>query len=478
MSNPNFNLKRVRRLNQFDTKIQKIVYWMSRDQRLEDNHSLEFAVKLAKQHQAQLAVVFALDLAFASSNIRHFQFMLEGLLELKKQADELDLNFYIFNNSPDKALTELISKQQITTLITDFSPLKIKKNWLKKILETANKQQVDVYEVDSHNIVPVWIASPKEEYAARTIRNKINSKLDEFLTEFSPLEKLLTEVLKLNLETSLEQIQNKENVEQILNQVKQEKNQELLLKHPIQNIKPGVSEANLVLQDFLNQRLGIYNKLRNDPTQEAQSGLSPYLHFGQISSQRVALAVKQKQGDIASEEAFLEELIVRRELSDNFCFYNSNYDNPQGFKEWARITLDQHLNDPREYLYSKEEFEYAKTHDPLWNASQLEMIQTGKMHGFMRMYWAKKILEWTKDYHQAMQIAVYLNDKYELDGRDPNGYVGIAWSIGGIHDRAWFEREIFGKIRYMNYNGCKRKFDVDGYIQKFGANESKGGCIF
>ena len=478
MPNPNFNLKRVRRLNKFDTKIQKIVYWMSRDQRLEDNHSLEFAIKLAKQHQAQLAIVFALDLAFARSNIRHFQFMLEGLLELKKQADELDLNFYIFNNSPDKALTELISKQQITTLITDFSPLRIKKNWLKKILETANKQQVDVYEVDSHNIVPVWIASPKEEYAARTIRNKINSKLDEFLTEFSPLEKLLTEVLKLNLETSLEQIQDKENVDQVLNQIKQEKNQELLLKYPIQNIKPGVSEANLVLQNFLNQRLGIYNKLRNDPTQEAQSGLSPYLHFGQISSQRVALAVKQKQGNIASEEAFLEELIIRRELSDNFCFYNSNYDNPQGFKGWARITLDQHLNDPREYLYSKEEFEYAKTHDPLWNASQLEMIQTGKMHGFMRMYWAKKILEWTKDYHQAMQIAIYLNDKYELDGRDPNGYVGIAWSIGGIHDRAWFEREVFGKIRYMNYNGCKRKFDVDGYIQKFEANESKGGCIF
>jgi deoxyribodipyrimidine photo-lyase len=163
-------------------------------------------------------------------------------------------------------------------------------------------------------------------------------------------------------------------------------------------------------------------------------------------------------------EFFLEELIVRRELSDNFCFYNPNYDSVAGFHEWAQKTLEEHRGDKREYLYNKDEFESAKTHDDLWNAAQSQLVQTGKIHGYMRMYWAKKILEWTKSPEQALEIAIFLNDKYALDGCDPNGYVGIAWSVGGVHDRAWTEREVFGKIRYMNANGCKRKFDTQKYI--------------
>jgi deoxyribodipyrimidine photo-lyase len=164
--------------------------------------------------------------------------------------------------------------------------------------------------------------------------------------------------------------------------------------------------------------------------------------------------------------AFLEELIVRRELSDNFCFYNPDYDSFNGFHSWAKKTHSIHRDDKRQFTYNLEEFEFSETHDPLWNAAQMEMVKTGKMHGFMRMYWAKKILEWTSSPEEAMQTAIYLNDKYSIDGRDPNGYTGIAWSIGGVHDRAWGEREVFGKIRYMNYNGCKRKFDVEKYIKQ------------
>ena len=169
---------------------------------------------------------------------------------------------------------------------------------------------------------------------------------------------------------------------------------------------------------------------------------------------------------LKDRDAFLEEMIVRRELADNFCHYESNYDYFGGFHPWAQKTLNEHRHDEREYLYPEEQFEESETHDPLWNAAQNEMKVKGKMHGFMRMYWAKKILEWSPSPEVAQQTAIELNDKYQLDGRDPNGYTGIAWSIGGIHDRAWFERPIYGKVRYMNYNGCKRKFDVKKYIER------------
>jgi deoxyribodipyrimidine photo-lyase len=195
-----------------------------------------------------------------------------------------------------------------------------------------------------------------------------------------------------------------------------------------------------------------------------QSNLSPYLHFGQISAQRVALEVSSSSVEESPQQQFLEELIVRRELSDNFCYYNRNYDSIDGFPSWARTSLDKHAKDRRPYIYSLERFEHAETHDELWNAAQMEMIRTGKMHGYLRMYWAKKILEWTRNAADALKIAIFLNDRYELDGRDPNGYAGCAWSIGGVHDRAWFERPVFGKIRYMSYNGCKSKFDVESYI--------------
>ena len=195
------------------------------------------------------------------------------------------------------------------------------------------------------------------------------------------------------------------------------------------------------------------------------SNLSPYLHFGQISAQRVALIVNGL-GNHPSAESFLEELIVRRELSDNFCYYNSDYDSFKGFPEWAKKTLNDHKKDEREFVYTLKKFEEAKTHEDLWNAAQMQLVNTGKLHGYMRMYWAKKILEWSKSPEEALKIAIYLNDKYELDGRDPNGYTGCAWAIGGVHDRAWAERPVYGKIRYMNRNGAKRKFDIEKYISK------------
>ena len=238
---------------------------------------------------------------------------------------------------------------------------------------------------------------------------------------------------------------------------------------PLDWIDSGEKSAHVMLDDFIKSGLKNYALLRNDPTENAQSNLSPYLHFGHISSQRVALKIKDISSGVESIKAFLEELIVRRELTDNYCYYNQKYDLVAGAAHWAQETLKKHEHDVRDYLYTKKVFENAKTHDELWNAAQLELMYHGKMHGYMRMYWAKKILEWSASPEHAMEIALYLNDKYSIDGTDPNGYVGVAWSIAGVHDRAWFPRKVFGTIRYMSYNGCKSKFDVQKYcsdIQK------------
>lgn len=209
-----------------------------------------------------------------------------------------------------------------------------------------------------------------------------------------------------------------------------------------------------------------YDKDRNDPGLDGQSSLSAYLHFGQISAQRVAKEVKKSDSPVKAKKAFLEELIVRRELSDNFCYYNKNYNKFDCLPELAKKTLDIHRHDKKAYVYSLAQLELAETHDEFWNAAQHQLIDTGKMHGYMRMYWGKKIIEWSQSPEEAFQIALYLNDKYELDSRDPNGYAGLAWCFG-LRDRAWPERKIFGKIRYMNADGLKRKLDMEKYVSKF-----------
>ena len=311
---------------------------------------------------------------------------------------------------------------------------------------------VPFYEVDAHNIVPCWIASPKQEYGAYTFRPKLNALLPEFLSDFPNLRqhpyKWNNAISSIDWSSIKDTIDVNESASGLA------------------FIKSGENEADKALRYFINQKLNDYDSQRNDPTKDCQSNLSPYLHFGQISAQRIALEIQKNGSERESSEAFLEELIIRRELSDNFCYYNSLYDSFDGFPKWAKDTLDQHRDDRREYLYSVSQFENAQTHDELWNAAQLEMVKSGKMHGYMRMYWAKKILEWTKSPEEAIKIAIYLNDRYELDGRDPNGYTGIAWSIGGVHDRAWSERAVFGKVRYMSYNGCKSKFNINRYIRQ------------
>jgi len=240
---------------------------------------------------------------------------------------------------------------------------------------------------------------------------------------------------------------------------------------PVTAVRGGTARANALLEEFIAKKIRHYDELRNDPALDYSSHLSPYLHFGQVSPLAVSLRITaEKSIPAAAREAFLEELIVRRELSMNFAFYNDLYDEYECLPDWARKTLAEHAKDRREYLYDADQWERAGTHDPYWNAAQREMMITGKMHNYMRMYWGKKLLEWSRTPAEAFRTALALNNRYELDGRDPNGFAGVAWCFGK-HDRAWFERKVFGKIRYMNDSGLRRKFDMDAYLKKVAALE-------
>jgi deoxyribodipyrimidine photo-lyase len=424
-----------------------VVYWMSRDQRVHDNWALLYSVELANSMNVPAYFVFALAPSFPGANLRHYSFLFIGMQEVEKQLKKLGFSFFLLQGEPTKTLPQFLKEKKASVLVSDFDPLRVKLEWKKVISENI---QIPHYEVDAHNIVPCRLASQKLEFGAYTLRPKIKRLLLNFLTDFPVIPTLKN---KSQAEpTDWQEVMEWLNPDRSIS--------------PVQWLKSGGGEAQKILDFFINKGLDGYAHRRNNPLANGQSNLSPYLHFGQISAQRVAIEVSKSSASSDDKSAFLEELIVRRELSDNFCLYNPNYDNPMGFHQWAKESYRLHRDDEREYLYSKSEFELAQTHDELWNAAQMEVVLTGKMHGYMRMYWAKKILEWTNSSEQAMEFAVYLNDKYSLDGRDPNGYAGIAWSIGGVHDRAWSERPVFGKIRYMNYNGCKRKFDVAGYVKK------------
>lgn len=423
-----------------------VVYWMSRDVRVSDNWALLFAAQKSVEMKQPLWVVFTLASSFGEANLRHYHFLIEGLREVERNLLEIGANFILLMGEPQSSISEFISELNAGILVSDFDPLRIKQNWKSLINKNLKIRHV---EVDAHNIVPCRVASNKLEFGAYTLRPKINRLIKNYLTEFPPLPSLYNKPSSISTDW-----------DQAFNWLKPKSD-----ANTVNWITPGEGSAKKTLNDFLQKRLTGYAENRNNPLIEGQSNLSPYLHFGNISAQRIAIEVSKKPSSQSDKLAFLEELIIRRELSDNFCFYNSNYDNINGIHSWAKETLLKHKNDEREFEYTPNSFENALTHDHLWNAAQKQMIKTGKMHGYLRMYWAKKILEWTKSPEEAMEIAITLNDKYSIDGRDPNGYAGVAWSIGGVHDRAWSERPVFGKIRYMNYNGCKRKFDVDGYIK-------------
>jgi len=431
---------RVRKLNKSNNESgDYVIYWMHSAMRTVHNHSLEFAVSEANRLKKPLLVLFCLMKNYPSANNRHFRFLIEGIKDVKENLKNRGIRLYtVESDSPVETVCSLGKKACV--IVIDAGYLKHHKEWM---VTSAAKSEKPVYSVQSNIVVPVQKVSDKEEYSAATLRRKITPLIDNYLYKRFIYESL-NDKAEIDLQTT--------------------GISEIFFDYEISEtaMTGGEIQAEKVLNEFINERLSHYEEKRNDPAEDYQSGLSPYLHFGHISPVKIASAVSKTDCNTAG---FLEELIVRRELAINFVTFNSQYDNLKCLHSWAYETLQQHKNDMREYLYKMEHFESALTHDDAWNAAQAELLKTGKMHGYMRMYWCKKIIEWTESPEEALEISIYLNDKYSMDGRDPNGYAGILWSFGK-HDRPWKERNIFGKVRYMNYAGLKRKFDIQKYIDR------------
>ncbi len=432
-----------------------VLYWMQQAQRARTNHALEFAVRKGNEFGLPVLALFGITQRFPRANMRSYGFMLEGLSETQQTLREKGIRLLIRLQPPMDAVADLASDAAL--VVTDRGYLRIERRWRERV---AERLSCPLAQVETDVVVPVETASQKEEYAAYTIRPRIHEHLSTFL---APLEEsaLKRDSLALPYE-GLETV----DVERLLERMRINRSAER-----VRAFRGGTSQAEALLEEFIAQKLGDYADRRSDPGIDGLSHMSPYLHFGQISPLRIALRVVAADGPgQESKDVYLEELIVRRELSMNFCLYNPSYDTLACLPGWARETLEEHAHDQREPVYGQDAFEAGRTHDPYWNAAQREMALTGKMHGYMRMYWGKKILEWSADSEEAFRIAGELNHRYELDGRDPNGFAGVAWCFGK-HDRAWAERKIYGKVRYMSAGGLERKFDMQSYVRRVDALE-------
>jgi len=432
-----------------------VLYWMQSSQRTVGNLALEYAIRKANKYKIPVVACFCIDPSYPEANLRHYTFMAEGLVSAGRSLETMHIPLAIFWGVPGESIAG--AAKDAAMVVTDRGYLALHQTWRKDL---ARMVDCPLVMVEDNAVVPVETASGKEEWSAGTIRKKIHRQLMRFL---EPVER--TQVQYPSPSPEHEGIPYKE-AGTLITRVK-EKN-----PGPSPLYRGGEQEALLRLEKFLRGGLPRYPSGQSDPASPATSGLSPYIHFGQVSPAYIAQRVLESRQP--GSDAFLEQLIIRRELSLNFVHFNPHYDGYEGLPEWAKKTLAEHADDPREYVYTEAEFEEARTHDPFWNAAQQELLVTGKMHGYMRMYWGKKILEWTENPEQAYAIALSLNNRYELDGRDPNGYAGVAWCFGK-HDRAWGERPVLGKVRYMNAAGLKRKFRIERYVERVAALAEEHG---
>ena len=439
----------VRRAGSPDPQGGCVVYWMQRAQRGIDNPALDVAIEAANSLGKPVVVFFAPVPFYPHANLRHYQFLTEGIPDIATALKKRNAGF-VFRRYPDHSLLKFCDEVKAALVVGDENPMREPEGWRKT---AAKRLKVPLWTVDADVIVPSKLLE-KAQYAAHTIRPRLQAQLSTYMVASKNPQarvawKKLEGVLALDPQTD---ITDGWNLDRTVS--------------PVTGWRGGSSEALRLLDEFVAHKLKHYGTQRNKPEIDHTSRLSPYLHFGHISPITVALAVQKADAPKADKEAFLNQIITWRELAVNLVRFNPEYDNFECAEPWAHRTLAKHASDARPVLYTEKQLENAETHDPLWNASQMQMVNTGWMHNYVRMYWGKKILEWSRTPAEAHRIAVYLNDKYELDGRDPNGYAGIAWSIVGKFDRPWFERPIFGQIRYMSGASTGKKFDSKRYIQQ------------
>ncbi|APW63804.1 deoxyribodipyrimidine photo-lyase [Paludisphaera borealis] len=426
-----------------------VLYWMQRAQRGVDNPALNMAIAIGNAIGKPVVAVFALTADFPGAQRRHYRFLVEGLVDAKDDLNQRGVPLVVRLGSPDEVVPAFAEEVGAAFVVGDENPVLVGRRWRESV---ARGLAVPFHLVDADVVVPTSLF-PREEYAARTLRPKLHRVWEDYL---KPLPNIKAQhVLPKGLPQG-------ERIEP-----------NALMHHlkvggasEVAGYVGGTGEAMRRLKRFLDERLVRYAEGRNEPTPYSTTELSAHLHFGHISPLTIALAALNSEGPREGIDVLLEELIVRRELAVNFVSRNPDYDSLAGCPEWARNTLADHADDPRPFHYTAKQLEAGETHDPLWNAAQKEMLLTGRMHNYLRMYWAKKILEWTPSAERAFEIAIDLNDRYEMDGRDPNGYAGVAWAIGGKHDRPWPSRPIFGTVRFMSYESTRKKFDSAGYIAR------------
>lgn len=449
--------ERVRLLNcaSENPRGRYVLYWMQIFKRTEFNHALNFAIQEANRRRLPLVVYEGLKYYYPWASDRLHTFILEGVEEKREAFAKRGIKYIFYlqrnENSPKKTVAKLA--KEATILVTDDYPCFIVPQHNAAV---ARKLDIPVYVVDSNGIIPMSLFD-KEEYAAYTIRPKIKRFLPLYLKPFQE-EQVLVKSDCLQVDCPDTEV-NSDNISKLVS--------ECSIDHSVKRspvYRGGTRNARKRLEKFLKEILPNYAETRNKPELDGSSRLSAYLHFGFISSLEVALAVLDTGAPKESKDAFLEELIVRRELSFNFTRHNPKYDSLEALPSWVQETMRKHASDKRDFIYSLEELEAAQTHDELWNAAQREMLATGEMHNYIRMLWGKNVIAWTSSYEEAFNILVHLNNKYCLDGRDPNSYAGILWCFGK-HDRPWMERPVFGKIRYMNSASTAKKFNADKYIR-------------
>ncbi len=429
-----------------------VVYWMQRAQRALDNPALEVAVEAANILRLPVVIFFAPVPFYPHANLRHYTFLAQGIPDTAERARKRGIG-YVLRRWPEHSLLKFCDEVNASLVVGDENPMREPDHWREL---AAKKLKLPLWTVDADVIVPSKLLE-KEQYAARIIRPRLKKRLEEFLDiPLNAKAKVSWEkprgLQSLPDDGSLDLTEHWKDLDRSV--------------QPVDSFTGGTGEALKLLHEFVAHKLAHYPERHGKPEIDGTSRLSPYLHFGHIGPHTVVNAVEESKAPRAAKDDYLDQLITWRELSINFAHFNKLYDSIESAPDWAHRTLAAHAHDQRPEQYSRKQLEYAETYDDLWNAAQQQMLHAGWMHNYMRMYWAKKILEWSSSPAVAYQTAVYLNDKYFLDGRDPNGYAGIAWSIAGKFDRPWFDRPIFGTIRYMSGNAARKKFDADKYIEQ------------
>lgn len=441
------NNNRIGYLNSLDENRQAnyVLYVLHSSIRVNLNLTLNNAVNCANEHKVPLYIVYSFDISVREINDRQIIFLCESLKDFLNKSIANGYKMIVLSYDNKTNIQNLINNSIVTFF--DRGYLKFERSAQELLIFQA---KVKCVVVEDNVVIPIGYISDKQEWAAHTLRKKMKKEIEKFILDVKDKRPILINKY-LWTQDYIDDVSNK------INELEEKKIERV--GRISSSFMGGEEAAKYKLYDFVNNLLPFYSENRNEPSLSCTSRLSPYLHFGNISPLLIYDVIRHNTID----NSFLEQLLVRRELCSNYVYYNNEYNEFNGLPNWCRSTLIKHKKDKRDVIYGLNQLINSETHDSYWNAAMNQMVETGYMENTMRMYWGKKIIEWSKDPIDAYNTTLYLNNNYLLDGWDPNSFVGVGWCFG-LHDRPWREREIFGTVRYMNSDGLKRKYNMDEYL--------------